>query len=227
MRAVYPLEVVSGHLIAVMGETRAFLDTGAPISIGRGRLSVLGQDVNLRPALANVTPEYLSEKIGTRVDALLGTDVLARYYFDVDIDRATCTFTRSPSRVRGRRIPVTQFLKTPIVQATIAGRPVRLIVDTGAQLGYLTEALVQGCERLEPRRDFHPLLGEFTVDVYRVPMEVGGFGASLPFGVATPAIRQMLEVSGTDGIIGTDLLKLFWTRFALPDGELGLDEFIA
>jgi len=220
MGAIYPLEVVSGHLIAQIDGTRAFLDTGAPFSIGRGPLSVLGQAVNLRPEGFGVTPEYLSAKVGTRVDALLGTDVLARYAFDVDCGAATCTFHREAPPMDGHRIPVTEFFKTPIAEATAAGRQVRLIVDTGAQFGYLAAALVAGCTPLETRHDFHPHLGDFTTEVHQVPIELGGLTVSMPFAVMPAGLEAMLTPSDTQGIIGTDLFRQYRTRFALPDGEL-------
>ena len=220
MKIVYPLEVVSGHLIARIGRTRTFLDTGAPISIGRGPLQVLGHDVALRPSGFGVTPKYLSDQVGTRVDALLGTDVLALYPFDVDYAGATCTFHRAAPPMDGVRIPATDFLKTPIVEATVAGRPVRLIVDTGAQFGYLAASLVEGRRPLETRADFHPTLGDFTTEVHQVTIELGGLPVSLPFGVMPPTLEAMLAPIDTQGVIGTDLFRQFRTLFNLPGGEL-------
>lgn len=220
MRAVYPLEVVSGHLIAQIGDTRAFLDTGAPISIGRGRLSILDRTVALHPEGQGFTLEYMTDKIGTRVDALLGTDVLSGLFFEVDYGQATCTFDTERGQAVGCRVPLQQFLNTPIVYAAIDGEPVRMIVDTGAHLGYLAPSLVAGRRPFERRHDFNPALGDFTTDVYQVTVVVGGLTMSLPFGVMPPALEMMTRMIGTPGILGSDIFRHHKTLFAMPDGEL-------
>jgi len=227
MRTAYPLEVVSGHLIVNLDGTRAMLDTGAPISIGRGRLDCNGQRVRLVREGLGVSPEYLTEKVRTRIDALLGTDVLAEHYFEVDYAGATCTFDTERPALAGRRIPLDHYLRTPIADGEVAGRAARLIVDTGAQFGYIAKEFVAGRRPLETRHDFHPALGDFSTEVHQLPIAVGGLTMSLPFGVMPRELERMLGMIQTQGIIGTDLFRRHRTWFALPEGAMVLEELAA
>jgi len=227
MRTTYPLEVVSGHLIVDFQGTRGLLDTGAPVSIGPGTLECNGQRVRLLRQGFGVSPEYLSEKVGTRIDALVGTDVLATHYFEVDYAGATCTFATERPELAGHRIPLDHFLRTPIADAVVDSQPARMIVDTGAQFGYIAKEFVAGRRPLETRHDFHPTLGDFTTEVHQLPITVGGRTMSLLFGVMPRGLEEMLGMIRTQGIIGTDLFRRHRTWFALPDGAMVLEELAA
>lgn len=222
MRAVYPLELVSGHLITEIGATRALLDTGAPLSFGSGTLTLLERPVPLLDAALGVSPEYVTGKVGSRVDALLGTDVLGRLYFEVDCTAGTCTFDDQPAEFDGRRVPLVSMLGTPMAMASIDGAEVRMVVDTGAQFGYLRSNHLQGRRALGPRDDFHPLLGDYTTESFEVPVVLGGTALTLVFGRMPPGVELMMDMANADGVFGTDLFHRRRARIALPDWEMVL-----
>lgn len=222
MRAVYPLEVVSGHLIAEFGGMRALLDTGAPLSFGNGALTLLEQPIPLLDTALGVTPEYIAGKVGTRVDALLGTDVLGRLYFEVDCAAGTCTFDDQATAFDGSRVPLVSMLGTPVAVVCIGGVEVRLVVDTGAQCGYLRDSYLQGRRPLGPRDDFHPILGDYTTELFEVPVTLGDLSLRLAFGAMPPGVALMMDMANTDGVLGTDLFDRRRARIALPDWEMVL-----
>jgi len=222
MRAVHPLEVVSGHLIAQIGDTRALLDTGAPLSFGNGALTLLERPVPLLDTALGVTPEYITGKVGTRVDALLGTDVLGRLYFEVDCAAGTCTFDDQAAAFDGCRVPLVSMLGTPVAMASIGGAEVRMVVDTGAQFGYLRDTYLQGRRSLGPRDDFHPILGDYTTEVFEVPVTLGDTTMNLAFGRMPPGVALMMDLANAEGDFGTDLFHRRRARIALPDWEMVL-----
>ena len=73
----------------------------------------------------------LSYLRGVRIDAIVGLDVLARNSFSIDYRRRVLNF--SPGPIAGESLaplePVWPFVT---VQMTVAGRQVRLLVDTGS-----------------------------------------------------------------------------------------------
>jgi len=227
MRETYPLEVVSGHLVVDINGTRAILDTGSPMSFGLGTLSILGRPVKLIGPGLGVSPEYLSEKVGTRIDALIGLDVLGEIYFEVDTEGGTCTFDTNPRQASGVRIALASLMGAPVVGAMIEGSAMRLILDTGAHIGYLRDDRLRGRPRLGPRMDFHPLMGEYTTEAHEVPLSIGELGMSLVFGTMPPELELLIAMTETDGVLGTDLFNGRKAWFALPDGEMFLSELAA
>jgi len=224
MREQYPLEVVSGHLVVDINGTRAILDTGSPMSFGSGTLSILGQPVHLMGAELGVSPEYLSEKVGTRIDALLGLDVLGSIYFEVDTAAGRCVFDTESRQVDGVRIPLGSMTGAPVISATIDDVALRLILDTGAHIGYLENDRLQGRRALGTREDFHPLMGEYTTEAHEVPIQIGELAMSLVFGTMPPELELLINMTDTDGVLGTDLFGGRKAYFALPDGEMVLTE---
>jgi len=228
MREQYPLEVVSGHLVVDINGTRAILDTGSPMSFGRGPLAILGRSVDLGEAPPTASPGELSNKLGTRIDALVGLDVLRVRYFGVETTAGRCIFETHASPPAGVRIPLEAFKGVPIVNASIAGAPVRLILDTGAQIGYLDDELLRGHRHLGPRSDFHPPSpAEFTTEAHEVSLEIGEMSMYLVFGTMPPHLKLMIGMMNTNGILGTDLFNGRKAWFALPDGEMFLSELAA
>lgn len=214
--------MVSGHLVVDFAGRRAILDTGSPLSFGAGSLTLLGRPVILVGDGLGVSPEYLSEKIGTRIDALIGIDVLGQCYFELDCPSARCTFDTEAGEGAGSRVPLESMLGVPIAGAVIDGCPRRLIVDTGAQIGYLEDRLLRGRRALGSRVDFHPMLGEFTTEAHEVPVTIGGLDLSLVFGTMPDTVRMVMGMASADGILGTDIFLRHRVRLALPDAEMVL-----
>ncbi len=116
------------------------------------------------------------------------------------------------------------MLGTPVAMASIGGAEVRMVVDTGAQFGYLRDRYLQGRRSLGPRDDFHPILGDYTTEVFEVPVTLGDATMNLVFGAMPPGVALMMDMANTDGVLGTDLFDRRRARIALPDWEMILSE---
>jgi hypothetical protein len=219
-------ELVNGHVIVECDGRRVLVDTGSPASLGpTGTWQFCGVPVTLADGMLDVTPARIGEWVGTRVDVLLGADVLARLRFTIDLDDdgegGEIRFERPAQG--GAAIDLTAFMGIPIATVTVAGQPVRAFVDTGAKLSYLDTGLAAAFPVIGSETDFHPGIGEFETDVRRVPLEIAGHTVALRCGVLPGILRATLSLADAQAIIGTDLLRHGTVTFAQPDGVLTLE----
>lgn len=208
----FPYEPAGGLVVADVGGRRMLVDTGAPTSVGRGDpLRVAGVEVPLSPAfLGMVTPESIGEMMGTRIDGLIGMDLLGRVPFAIDPGARTVTFGASARRRRGgARLPVRLALTAPIVRLEVAGRPLSLVLDTGSTHHFLTATRTQGLTPdADPIEDFYPLLGRFQSPAFTLPLRAGGDEQAERFGLLPAALNLLLGMlPGVDGILGAGLLR--------------------
>ncbi len=82
---------------------------------------------DLRVALADLSS--LSSKVGTRIDAIVGLDVLERSSFRIDYNKKEIVF--GPVDSYSAAVPFDGSGAFVTVTMTIDGRPIRVMVDTG------------------------------------------------------------------------------------------------
>jgi predicted aspartyl protease len=84
---------------------------------------------------------FLGDSLGIRIDALIGTDVLSASSFTLDYTSKKINF--GPANASLPSIPYDPSLPYLVVQLLIQGRPLRLLVDTGAKGLVLFESRVR------------------------------------------------------------------------------------
>ena len=62
--------------------------------------------------------------------------------------------------------------------------------------------------------DFYPGYGRFRTDTFRIGVRLGSEALTLEAGTLPPILEQMLLMSGTRGLIGTELLKGYQLLYA-------------
>lgn len=140
----------------------------------------------------------LADTLREPVDGILGMNTLRALPVEIDLTAPTLRFPSraelpatapTPSHVEGGRV---------MLRATVDGRRIDLLLDTGASVSHL-------------REDFHrgPVLADGALPV----VDVRGFRRETPPRVAAPRLVELGD------------LRLTHTRFRLGDGEciLGLD----
>jgi len=202
------------------------------MSVFNGRVSVrraLLPEVQVGPIRIEDFPVVamdlsgIEEALGTRVDALLGLDVLARSSFTVDYRRNKITF--GPVSASGSSLPLelryagqAPYLVVPI---EIEGRKFHLLVDTG------TNALCLFTSRLERR-----LAGLRTVRM-EPSLNLGGEQplkqvqlsavqlGEMDFGGRTAALRDTApqDLPDFDGLLGPASLGLKRIAFDFERGR--------
>lgn len=215
-------EDVDGHVILLLGRTRTLVDTGSPVTLGRQRAwEFLGAPRQLATRLGPVTMDGLSTAVGTRIDVLLGTDLLSECAFDIDWSLRRVTFA-DPSNGVGHAVPLTTPLGVPVATGEFGGETRRFVVDTGAVVSFLPRERLEGLRRIGSRRDFHvyPTIETFDTPLYQAPLMLAGDTIDLQWGELPDALAPVQLIA--TGIVGTELFRQYRTRFDLANGKMWL-----
>jgi hypothetical protein len=204
------LEVRESHVVA-FGEKSSVLTTVLP-------------SIRLGPLRADAVTAGVGDLSFLHgVDAIIGLDVLSRSSFSIDYEAKQVTFGPLVAREPTVRLQVTSPFLT--VQLALAGRPIRLLVDTGSRRLVLFERRVR--DRL-PRLPVHGeqvlyhISGTSRLDrVFLPPLAAGGttvehlegFMSDAPVDGYPPEI---------DGVLGIRVLAPKSAEFDFERNRLGL-----
>lgn len=224
LRVTWPLEVHDGHLIADIGGTLALVDTGSPLSFGRGGpLSIPGRKHILKPGLGIITADQIGGFIGTPIDCLVGGDIFQGRVLALDFRCMEITLESRGTSPGGERVPMRMFLNVPVVPFEMRGRTHQAFLDTGAKVSFLDPELLAGLEPAGVLDDFLPTLGPFRTDLYKVTLGFGGMEFNLTAGKLPEQIRTAVSASGVPNILGTDVMRLLGRiTFDYRNGEVVL-----
>jgi predicted aspartyl protease len=197
------------------------------VSFGKKSRSLIAvlEDLRVGPFHAgNVTASVGDLSFLHGVDAVIGLDVLFRSSFGIDYEKHELRFgpvvTRQPSVLLEATPP---FLT---VQLTLAGKPVRLLVDTGSRRLILFERRMH--DRL-PVLSHHGelamyhLAGESRLTRVILPhLEVGGSIIDRAEGFLSDASVEHYP-AGIDGVLGLRVLAPKHADFDFERNRLGFD----
>lgn len=219
-----PMVVRNGHMMIRGGQGRlALLDTGSPVSVGRGAAyTVAGRSWNPATAMQPVL-DAAGQHIGRRLDWLFGHDFFAANPVLIDWPgRRVHILSPNAGPLRGRTIPLELVMGVPVVTGRSALGPVRAVIGSSAALSYVPSNVVEGLAPAGKHRDFFPGFGEFETDMWRVRTEIGGRSLILSAGILPPMLQMMLAlVLGADGwIIGSDFFRDRVTIIDYPSERL-------
>jgi hypothetical protein len=206
-----PMVIRHGHIMMDDGSSRlAILDTGSPVSIGRGSpYAIAGQTWNPSAGMESVL-DAAGSHIGYRIDWLFGHDFFAANRVIVDWPRRQVhVLGINDPHADGDVIPMELMMGVPTVRARTSRGPIRAVIDSGASLSYVPADVVSGFTPLGRRADFYPGFGEFETDLYQVRAELGERAVDLTAGVLPPTLQMMFGLLlGNDGwIIGSDFFS--------------------
>ncbi len=205
----YPIEIVRDHILIRIGGKRALIDTGSPLSFGRGQvLSLEGRNWN--PSSANgFILDAVRDHLGTEVDWLVGGDILKRHRLLLDWPRRVAHVGRARTRHIADRFPMELVMGVPVISAGHQGREIRGVLDSGAALSYAPMSALRGLPESGEHRDFYPGVGEFTTRTWEVPVIFGGRDVLLRVGVLPSALQMLFGmILGPDGwILGSGFFR--------------------
>jgi hypothetical protein len=222
--ATRPIVIRQGHILLRGGHGRlALLDTGSPVSIGRGaEYRVAGQSFNPSTSMQSVL-DAAGEHIGRRVDWLFGHDFFAGNRVVIDWRAREVRLSRGPhGTYEGYAIPVDLVMGVPVVTGRSRRGRLRAVIDSGAALSYVPSNVVEGLAPVGKRSDFYPGFGEFETDVWRVDAEIGGRMVSITAGILPPMLQTMFGmILGSNGwIIGSDFFRNRVIVIDYPNGRI-------
>ena len=193
-------------IIACQG-LRVAIVTGAPRSFGNEPVLLLGQPHMLpREAVPGVTTETISQYLRTRIDAVIGGDILSQYECLIDLVEGRVILSNGSLGMDGVSLRTPLRLEVPSAEVRIGSRTGIAFLDTGARLSYLDPSMATGM-LVAREKDFFPLLGEFETDVYEMEVELAGLRFTGRFGVLPAALQQQLKALGAQWVIGSELLR--------------------
>lgn len=220
----YRLDMVNGHLIARIENYAVLIDTGIPMSIGDfDQWYFLNQVHDLSESYMGVSTEYISQMVGTKVDIILGSNILRTLNIFIQAREQRVTFGGGNSRYQTEKILLSDFMGVPIANVVIGNTSCDAFIDTGARLSYVAKSLVSSYLSCGVEKDFYPGMGVFETLVYEVPFQIGSKEMTLRCGVLPGLLEKALFVTGKLGIIGTEIFDKFEVHLALPEHGMYLE----
>jgi hypothetical protein len=141
--------------------------------------------------------------------------------FTIDFSGNTLRFHDRPVRFRGKDLKTELIAGVPLVEVSIAGRPVSLVLDTGAKITYLGPSIIREYPQVGRISDFYPFSGPFQTTRHEVPISVAGQEIVLQPGKTPRGLQRFLTKFNTanrlniKGLLGNDLYYHFKAHFEL------------
>lgn len=218
----YIYQRIHGHIIVNVAGRPCVLDTGSPFSLGAYPIRISGREFPVFEDYLDVSCEYLSEEIGTRVEGLIGADIVRMFTMGIYPNEQMVQFLNEPA-FGNIVLPIDNYMGVPIIKLEVNGRVLSAFFDTGAPLSYLLPEALEGLEPDHTREDFYPLVGNFLTPVYHLPYNIGGETGEMRFGCLPDELRSMLDSGDVQAIIGTELIKRFGLSLSIREHVLKLE----
>lgn len=206
-----------GHILLPIGEKRALLDTGSPVSVAPEPFEFLNIVRNPVRTLGGRTPKDMAALGGLSFNTVIGLDILHRYTVRLRWREGCLDFGEDiPDGPIGS--PLEEIL--PIFPARLFNEPARVYFDSGAWLAYIDSRLVADMPPSGHQEDFHPVIGPFTTDIWRVPVLLDDRLIEIECGVEPDALIQSMGDYRNRGdisaVIGTQLLEYYDCTISWP-----------
>lgn len=222
MVSIFDADLVKDHFIITDNGRRALIDTGCPFIINdENKQSKPMGELYLNDARRNVDPT---------IDEFRGLEYFAQRKVLFDYRKAVVVIADQGDEVDPvhpvAEFPITGLPIRIMFSAVIDGVSRKLIFDSGACIAnYLTESIAKTGTPCGTVEDFHPQKGKYTVNLFSLPVEVGGETVDIPFGVQPADIDRDVQMSGAVGVIGVGLYKNFQVLVDLPNRRLVLGRY--
>lgn len=183
---------------------------------GQAIAAELGLSEKNRPL---VDLDEVSGKVGRTICKLLGTDGMMAGPVLIDYRNNRIEFDYSDDEEFPHELPCRMLAGIPVVTIRVAGAKHWMFLDTGAPTSYISSAITAGMTPTGSIPDFHPQVGEFSVNTFELETEIADFKGTVTYGNLPPRLAQYEQV-GCDGIIGYDLFSRFATLLDMVAGKI-------
>lgn len=235
-----PVEICGNHIGVNISPGPWLLATAFPKSIGRVSALVCGNTHHLETSYSGLHVDGLSALTKSHFEGMLGMDILSKYEWFIDLDGRSrrrpknifCIAEVLPIEHRGIKVGLdfSEDVKTPLLTLSIGkSARQRVVFDTGAQYSYLES--LEGIEAKPAGSSTDFVITTdgakvFDVDLHEVTVTLGSITAPLTFAtepgkLTCPApVGKLLKATGTDGILGWEILKHGPMAYLPRRGEL-------
>lgn len=215
----YNIILSRDHILIEGVDGILLVDTGSPMSFHeKGLLHIGGEEFSVPASLMGVDASYIADKVGERVSGLLGMDIISRLGMKIDIPGGKLFF--HPSTDGMNRLPSRMGMGYMSVEMVLAGKPARIILDTGAPTSYVSGSFTEGLNPIGQVTDFNPLVpgDSFETPIFEFPATFAGNDFTMKAGHLPDSLQMMLSVLGVDGVVGMEILKRF--PVSIAEGNL-------
>lgn len=215
----YNIILSRDHILIEGVDGILLVDTGSPMSFHeKGLLHIGGEEFSVPASLMGVDASYIADRVGERVSGLLGMDIISRLGMKIDIPGGKLFF--HPSTDGMNRIPSRMGMGYMSVEMVLAGKPARIILDTGAPTSYVSGSFTEGLNPIDQVTDFNPLVpgDSFETPIFEFPATFAGNDFTMKAGHLPDSLQMMLSVLGVDGVVGMEILKRF--PVSIAEGNL-------
>ena len=215
----YNIILSRDHILIEGVDGILLVDTGSPMSFHeKGLLHIGGEEFSVSASLMGVDASYIADKVGERVSGLLGMDIISRLGMKIDIPGGKLFF--HPSTDGMNRLPSRMGMGYMSVEMVLAGKPARIILDTGAPTSYVSGSFTEGLNPIGQVTDFNPLVpgDSFETPIFEFPATFAGNDFTMKAGHLPDSLQMMLSVLGVDGVVGMEILKRF--PVSIAEGNL-------
>lgn len=215
----YNIILSRDHILVDCGGDVLLVDTGSPMSFHEnGSIRIGDEDFPVATSLMGVDSSYVSDKVGRPVCGLLGMDIIGRLGVKIDVPGGKLYI--SPSTEGMCRVPSGMGLGYVSMEMSAAGRPAKVILDTGAPTSYISKSFTAGLTPIGQVTDFNPMVpgDTFETPVFELPVEFAGKAFTMKAGHLPGNLQMMLSMLGVDGVVGMEVLSRF--SVAIADGSV-------
>ena len=205
----HPLEIVRDHMLMRVSGGVALIDTGSPISIGRGSPLMLERR-QWNPSTSNsFVLDAVRQHLGVDVDWLIGYDILSAHRMLLDWRGRAVHVGRARTRHVAHRFPIEVVMGIPVITAVHVDNQIRAVVDSGAALSYAPRAAVAGLAEAGEYEDFYPGVGAFRTQTWSTRIRLGDRDVPVRVGVLPEALQLLFGMLlGPNGwIIGSEFFR--------------------
>jgi hypothetical protein len=114
----------------------------------------------------------------------------------------------------GQVLELDDVMGIPIIEVMVGEDKVRVFFDTGAKLSYLDPGRTNAFESVGTEKDFYPGAGDFSTNVYDIPIILATETVILRVGNLPELLQMTLMMADTGGILGTAILHTHKVTFA-------------
>ena len=216
----YDIKLSNGHILIEGGNGRLLVDTGSPLSFHEsGRLILGGQEFSVPTSLMGTDAEYVSNNVHERVSGLVGMDLIGRLGgVRIDVPAGKLAFGCGTDGMM--RIPSRVGMGYVFMDMTVNGRQVRVILDTGAPVSYVSRSLTEGLTPVGRVKDFNPMVpgDTFETPIFEFPASFAGKDFTMRAGHLPQLMGAAISLLGVEGVVGMEILGRI--PVAIVDGSV-------
>ena len=216
----YDIMLRNGHILIEGGNGRLLVDTGSPLSFHEsGRLILGGQEFAVPTSLMGTDADYVSNNVHERVGGLVGMDIIGRLGgVRLDIPAGRLTFGCGTEGMT--RVPSHTGMGYVFMDMTVNGHQVRVILDSGAPVSYVSPALTEGLTPVDRVTDFNPMVpgDTFETPIFEFPASFAGRDFTMRAGHLPKLMGAAISLLGVEGVVGMEILGRI--PVAIVDGSV-------